>query len=142
MLYWLFFGSSALIGVYTLAGGTRLIQDWMTGLPFGATGVLLMIMLIWIVLGCFIDWIGILLLTAPIFVPVAEKLGFDPVWLGILFCMNMQISYISPRSAGRSRQRPESLAIFSARSGPHRLRCCARLVIALPDRTVAGHDDE
>jgi tripartite ATP-independent transporter DctM subunit len=96
MLYWLFFGSSALIGVYTLAGGTKLIQDWMTGLPFGATGVLLMIMLIWIVLGCFIDWIGILLLTAPIFVPVANKLGFDPVWLGILFCMNMQISYISP----------------------------------------------
>jgi tripartite ATP-independent transporter DctM subunit len=96
MLYWLFFGSSALIGVYTLAGGTKLIQDWMTGLPFGATGVLLMIMVIWIVLGCFIDWIGILLLTAPIFVPVANKLGFDPVWLGILFCMNMQISYISP----------------------------------------------
>jgi TRAP-type mannitol/chloroaromatic compound transport system permease large subunit len=96
MLYWLFFGSSALIGVYTLAGGTQLIQDWMTGLPFGAMGVLLMIMLIWIVLGCFIDWIGILLLTAPIFVPVANKLGFDPVWLGILFCMNMQISYISP----------------------------------------------
>jgi tripartite ATP-independent transporter DctM subunit len=96
MLYWLFFGSSALIGVYTLAGGTKLIQDWMTGLPFGALGVLLMINMIWIVLGCFIDWIGILLLTAPIFVPVAEKLGFDPVWLGILFCMNMQISYISP----------------------------------------------
>jgi len=96
MLYWLFFGSSALIGVYTLAGGTQLIQDWMTGLPFGAMGVLLMIMVIWIVLGCFIDWIGILLLTAPIFVPVANKLGFDPVWLGVLFCMNMQISYISP----------------------------------------------
>jgi len=53
-------------------------------------------MLIWIILGCFIDWIGILLLTAPIFVPVASKLGFDLVWLGVLFCMNMQISYVSP----------------------------------------------
>jgi TRAP-type mannitol/chloroaromatic compound transport system permease large subunit len=51
---------------------------------------------IWIVLGCFIDWIGILLLTAPIFVPVAQGLGFDIVWLGVLFCMNMQVSYISP----------------------------------------------
>jgi tripartite ATP-independent transporter DctM subunit len=96
MLYWLFFGSSALIGVYTLAGGTKLIQDWMTGLPFGPTGVLIMIMLIWILLGCFIDWIGILLLTAPIFVPVATQMGFDPVLLGVLFCLNMQISYISP----------------------------------------------
>ena len=96
MLYWLFFGSSAMIAVYTLAGGTRLIQDTMTALPLGPLGVIIMIQVIWIILGCFIDWIGILLLTAPIFVPVAAKLGFDPIWLGVLFCMNMQISYISP----------------------------------------------
>ena len=96
MLYWLFFGSSALIGVYTLAGGTKLIQDFMTGLPVGPIGVVIIIQIIWIVLGCFIDWIGILLLTAPIFVPVVIALGFDPVWMGVLFCMNMQISYISP----------------------------------------------
>jgi tripartite ATP-independent transporter DctM subunit len=96
MLYWLFFGSSALIGVYTLAGGTKLVQDVMTSLPVGPIGVVIMIQVIWIVLGCFIDWIGILLLTAPIFVPVVMALGFDPVWMGVLFCMNMQISYISP----------------------------------------------
>ena len=96
MLYWLFFGSSALIGVYTLAGGTKLIQDVMTSLPVGPIGVVILIQIVWIVLGCFIDWIGILLLTAPIFVPVVIKLGFDPVWMGVLFCMNMQISYISP----------------------------------------------
>src|SRR5688572_4981489 len=96
MLYWLFFGSSALIGVYTLAGGTKLIQDFMTGLPVGPLGVVILIQLVWIILGCFIDWIGILLLTAPIFVPVVLALGFDPVWMGVLFCMNMQISYISP----------------------------------------------
>ena len=96
MLYWLFFGSSALIGVYTLAGGTKLIQDFMTGLPVGPLGVVILIQIIWIILGCFIDWIGILLLTAPIFVPVVLALGFDPIWMGVLFCMNMQISYISP----------------------------------------------
>jgi tripartite ATP-independent transporter DctM subunit len=96
MLYWLFFGSSALIGVYTLAGGTKLIQDVLTGLPVPPIGVVILIQMVWIVLGCFIDWIGILLLTAPIFVPVVVALGFDPVWMGVLFCMNMQISYISP----------------------------------------------
>ena len=96
MLYWLFFGSSALIGVYTLAGGTTMIQNFLQAFPLGPIGVLLLIQAVWIVLGCFIDWIGILLLTAPIFVPVAVKLGYDPVWLGVLFCMNMQISYISP----------------------------------------------
>ena len=96
MLYWLFFGSSALIGVYTLAGGTTMIQNMLAAFPLGPIGVMVLIQVVWIVLGCFIDWIGILLLTAPIFVPVATKLGFDPVWLGVLFCMNMQISYISP----------------------------------------------
>lgn len=96
MLYWLFFGSSALIGVYTLAGGTKLIQDVMTSLPISPIGVVILIQVIWIVLGCFIDWIGILLLTAPIFVPIVAALGFDLVWLGALFCINMQISYISP----------------------------------------------
>lgn len=96
MLYWLFFGSSALIGVYTLAGGTSMIQSMLEAFPLGPVGVLVLIQAIWIVLGCFIDWIGILLLTAPIFVPVAVKLGYDPIWLGVLFCMNMQISYITP----------------------------------------------
>ncbi len=96
MLYWLFFGSSALIGVYTLAGGTKLIQDVMTNLPISPIAVVILIQAIWIVLGCFIDWIGILLLTAPIFVPIVSALGFDLVWLGALFCINMQISYISP----------------------------------------------
>jgi tripartite ATP-independent transporter DctM subunit len=96
MLYWLFFGSSALIGVYTLAGGTKMVQDLLTAFPLGPVGVLLLIQAVWIVLGCFIDWIGILLLTAPIFVPVVVAMGYDPVWLGVLFCMNMQISYISP----------------------------------------------
>src|SRR4029079_1839257 len=82
MLYWLFFGSSALIGVYTLAGGTKLIQDTMTSLPLEPIYIIIMFQIIWIILGCFIDWIGILFLTAPIFVPIAEKLGFDLVWLG------------------------------------------------------------
>jgi tripartite ATP-independent transporter DctM subunit len=96
MLYWLFFGASALIGIYTIAGGTQYLKDLIAGLPIGKWGILLVVNLIWIVLGCIIDWIGILLLTAPIFVPVLVSLGFDPIWIGVLFCMNMQISYISP----------------------------------------------
>lgn len=96
MLYWLFFGASALIGIYTIAGGTQYLKDLIAGLPIGKWGILLVVNLIWIILGCIIDWIGILLLTAPIFVPVLVSLGFDPIWIGVIFCMNMQISYISP----------------------------------------------
>ncbi|MCA0212572.1 MAG: TRAP transporter large permease subunit [Proteobacteria bacterium] len=96
MLYWLFFGASALIGIYTIAGGTQYLKDLVAGLPIGKWGILAVVNLIWIILGAIIDWIGILLLTAPIFVPVLVSLGFDPIWIGVMFCMNMQISYISP----------------------------------------------
>ncbi len=42
------------------------------------------------------DWVGIALLTMPIFVPIVKDLGYDPVWFGVLFAMNMQVSFLSP----------------------------------------------
>jgi len=96
MLTWIFFGASALVSVYTLAGGTAFLQDLITGLPIPPLATVALMMLILMILGCFIDWIGIVLLTMPIFVPVIKALGFDPIWFGILFCMNMQISYLAP----------------------------------------------
>jgi TRAP-type mannitol/chloroaromatic compound transport system permease large subunit len=53
-------------------------------------------MTILIVLGMFLDWIGIAMLTLPIFVPIVQELGYDPIWFGILFCLNMQVSFLSP----------------------------------------------
>lgn len=96
MLLWLTFGANALIGVYNLMGGTSFIQSLMTGLPVAPIAIVLLMMLILVVLGLFMDWIGILLLTMPIFVPIVTALGYDPVWFGVLFCMNMQISYLTP----------------------------------------------
>jgi tripartite ATP-independent transporter DctM subunit len=96
MLVWLFFGASAIIGFYTLAGGTEFVTKGITGLPLGPVGIMLVMQVIWIILGCFIDWIGILLLTVPLFLPVTLELGYDPIWFGVMYCMNMQISYISP----------------------------------------------
>jgi TRAP-type mannitol/chloroaromatic compound transport system permease large subunit len=68
----------------------------MGNLPFEPIVVVLIMLAVLIVLGLFMDWVGILLLTMPIFVPIIDRLGYDPVWFGILFCMNMQISYLSP----------------------------------------------
>lgn len=96
MLYWLFFGASGIIGVYTLAGGAQFVKQALIGLPLGPYGIVIVMQLILIGLGCFLDWIGILLLTMPLFVPIVESLGFSPIWFGVLFCLNMQISYISP----------------------------------------------
>lgn len=96
MLIWIFFGASALVAVYTLAGGTTFLQGAISGLPIPPLATIGVMMVILIILGCFIDWIGIVLLTMPIFVPVVRQLGFDPVWFGILFTMTMQISYLTP----------------------------------------------
>lgn len=96
MLIWLTFGANALIGVYNLSGGTQFVHDLITGLPFSPLAIIFLMMLVLIVLGMFMDWIGILLLTVPIFVPIVVSLGFDPVWFGVLFCLNMQISYLTP----------------------------------------------
>jgi tripartite ATP-independent transporter DctM subunit len=96
LLLWLTFGATALIGVYNLLGGIRFIHDAMGNLPFEPIVVVLLMMAVLIVLGMFMDWVGILLLTMPIFVPIVENLGYDRIWFGILFCMNMQISYLSP----------------------------------------------
>jgi TRAP-type mannitol/chloroaromatic compound transport system permease large subunit len=49
-----------------------------------------------IFLGCFIDWVGIVMLTVPIFGVIIRKLDFDPVWFGVLFAVNLQISFLSP----------------------------------------------
>lgn len=96
MLLWLTFGANMLIGVYNLMGGTRWVQSIITGLPLEPLMIVIFMMVILIILGLFMDWIGILLLTMPIFVPIIVQLGYDPIWFGVVFCMNMQISYLSP----------------------------------------------
>jgi TRAP-type mannitol/chloroaromatic compound transport system permease large subunit len=47
-------------------------------------------------LGMFIDWIGILLITIPIFSPILLSLGFDPLWVGLVICVSLQISFLTP----------------------------------------------
>ena len=96
VLVWLTFGATALIGVYNLMGGAAFVKSLVTGLPFEPIVIVLIMMGVLVVLGMFMDWIGILLLTMPVFVPIVVAFGYNPVWFGILFCMNMQISYLTP----------------------------------------------
>ncbi|MBL8671264.1 MAG: TRAP transporter large permease subunit [Alphaproteobacteria bacterium] len=96
LLLWVSFGATAMIGVYNLAGGPGFINKLMTGLPVAPIVIIFIMMAILVVLGCLMDWVGICLLTMPIFVPIIKALGYDPIWFGVLFCMNMQISYLSP----------------------------------------------
>lgn len=96
MVTWIFFGASALVGVYALAGGTEFIKAEILALDLLPVGTLLLMMALLILLGCFVDWIAIALLTMPVFVPIVRALGYDPIWFGVLFALAMQVSYLSP----------------------------------------------
>jgi tripartite ATP-independent transporter DctM subunit len=97
---WLVFGANALIGVYNLMGGIGFMHKLMKGLDLPPFMILVVIMVIWVILGTFLEWIAIMLLTLPIFMPIIKALGYDPVWFGVLFNINMQIAYLSPPFGG------------------------------------------
>ena len=96
MIVWIGIGASALVGVFNLMGGIKFVSELITGISENPTIIILFMMPILFVLGMFLDWVGIALLTMPIFVPIIKTLGFDPVWFGVLFAMNMQVSFLSP----------------------------------------------
>lgn len=96
MIIWIGIAAAALVGVYNLMGGNRFVAGAILGLDAPPVVIVMVMMLILIVLGMFLDWIGIALLTLPIFVPIITQLGYDPIWFGILFAVNMQVSYLTP----------------------------------------------
>ena len=90
-IIWVTFGATILAGAYNLAGGSTYVANLIIGLELPPLGVILLMMLIFMLLGMFMDWVGIVLLAMPVFLPIVVKLGYNPVWFGILFCINMQV---------------------------------------------------
>ncbi len=109
MVLWIIFGASIFVGFYILEGGQTFVVDSLIGTGFGPYGILLIMMILLIVLGMFLDWVGILLLAVPIFVPLMRSLPWDgvfglpgiapadvPLWFGVVYMVNMQMSFLSP----------------------------------------------
>lgn len=95
-IIWLVLGAVSLIGIYNRIGGGEFLRGILTGLDVSPLMVIVVMMLIIMVLGTFLEWIAIIFITVPIFAPVVIELGFDPIWFGVLFAMNIQIYYLSP----------------------------------------------
>lgn len=83
-------------GVFLGMGGGEVTEKILMGLPFGRIGILFIFLFIAFISGFFLDWASILLVFIPIFSPIIVKLGFDPIWFGILFIMMIQTSYLTP----------------------------------------------
>lgn len=99
MMMMILAGGYMFSGVFLGMGGGEVTEKILMGLPFGRTGILVLFLLIAFLSGFVLDWASILLIFIPIFSPIITKLGFDPIWFGILFIMMIQTSYLSPPMA-------------------------------------------
>ena len=72
------------------------VADWVGGLPLPPDVVMLLIVFVYMILGCFMDTLAMILLTIPIFFPVAQQLGFDPIWFGVIIVVVCEMGLITP----------------------------------------------
>jgi len=96
MIMWIIFGATALISVYTRAGGARFMEEVIHALPLGPWELFIAVQMLFFIMGFFLDWIGILMLTGPLLIPIMAEIGFDPLWFGIVFALNMQMAFLTP----------------------------------------------
>jgi TRAP-type mannitol/chloroaromatic compound transport system permease large subunit len=96
MVFFIIIGAGIFNSVFLFLGGGALIKSILMAMPFGKWFVLAVMMGILFILGFFISWQGLLYVIVPIFLPVAISLGFDPLWFGLLVCLNLQMSFLTP----------------------------------------------
>ncbi|MEJ5301396.1 MAG: TRAP transporter large permease subunit [Thermodesulforhabdaceae bacterium] len=96
MIFWLIFGAQTFTSFLAYAGIQDMLQQYFLSLQVNKWIIMIFIQFVFFLLGMFLDPAGIILLTTPIFAPIVEKLGFDLVWFGILFTINMEMAYLTP----------------------------------------------
>jgi tripartite ATP-independent transporter DctM subunit len=96
MVFTILLGATAFSMVFTYTGGEELVEHFMTNLPGEKWGFLILVMISILILGFFIDFVEITFIVIPIIYPIAEMLGIDMVWFGILIAMNLQTSFLTP----------------------------------------------
>ncbi len=96
MIFTILIGAILFNNFLILASVPDQISDWIEGLQISRLQVLLLILLIYIVIGSFLDSLAMVLLTIPIFFPIVNALGFDPVWFGIIVVMIVELGLITP----------------------------------------------
>jgi tripartite ATP-independent transporter DctM subunit len=96
MVLWLLVGSSLFAGVFALLGGSALIERWVVGLGLNSGQFLLLTLLIIFVLGWPLEWTETTIISLPLFLPLLDNFGIDPLLFGILCALNMQTAFLSP----------------------------------------------
>jgi len=96
MILWITIGAKAFVAIFTGTGGADFLLDQISALEANRYVILAVMMLTLVFLGMFLDEIGIILLCVPVFLPIIEYLGFEPLWFGVVFLVSAQMAYITP----------------------------------------------
>ena len=96
MIMWILFGAYCFSAAYHGMGANQLIEKMMGNIPGGRWGTIIFIQAIIFLLAMVLDPAGIMMICIPVFLPVVKAYGFDPLWFGILFVINMEIGYMTP----------------------------------------------
>ncbi len=89
----------AFVGIFMNAGAGDVVSEFILSVPGGRWASFFMIMLIVFMLGLFIEWIGIVFIIVPIFTPILAALDFNPLWAGMMICINLQMAFQTPPMA-------------------------------------------
>lgn len=96
MIMWILFGAFIFAATFIQTGGPTVVKEFVLGLAVAPIVVIFVMQLSYFILGCLVDEITILFITIPIYMPILVGLGYDPVWFGVLFIVNMQMAYLTP----------------------------------------------
>ena len=96
MIMWILFGAYVFSSTYIALGASEVVEQALSLMPGGRWGILIGMQLSFFALGCILDSFGIIMITAPLYLPIIKGLGFDPVWFGILYVMNIEMAFLTP----------------------------------------------
>lgn len=96
MVFVVLLGAIAFTAVFLGLGGDTLVGDFIKSLGLGRWGVWIVSMAVTFILGCFIDWIAIVMIVFPIFLPLMKEFGFDPLWFVMTVAIMLQTSFLTP----------------------------------------------
>lgn len=96
MVCWLFVGSSIFSAAFALLGGQELVERWVLGLGLTPVQFLILSQVIIFLLGWPLEWTEIIVIFMPIFIPLLDNFGIDPLFFGLLVALNLQTAFLSP----------------------------------------------
>tara|TARA_R110001606_G_scaffold373611_1_gene531057 strand:- start:205 stop:1521 length:1317 start_codon:yes stop_codon:yes gene_type:complete len=99
MIMLIVMGGTMFTSIFAVAGGGWMITEWVDGLNIGPYGLIFLLMAVVFVAGFVLDWISVVLIFVPIFTPLVNAAGIDPIWFAVMFMVVIQTSYLTPPMA-------------------------------------------